>query len=224
MIEETNPLPAACTTVYFVPSENANPELLLFEEKLVLGTTWRRSGETGRKWRQQLRDWYEKYSVDLFAPDRFVRKLIDLKRITVLLRSPIDPFLVRERLRKIVRDRKYHHLRWMIIDILLLPVSLLAVPLPGPNIFGYYLLFRVYSHWKSYHSASRAQFETVDVEVSHKATEVETVLRGTADVKTALQQLRQKYGLRALQEERFIPHSEVFKEMWSRLKIRFAKK
>lgn len=224
MIEETNPLPAACTTVYFVPSENANPELLLFEEKLVLGTTWRRSGETGRKWRQQLRDWYEKYSIDLFAPDRFVRKLIDLKRITVLLRSPIDPFLVRERLRKIVRDRKYHHLRWMIIDILLLPVSLLAVPLPGPNIFGYYLLFRVYSHWKSYHSASRAQFEAVDVEVSHKATEVETVLRGTADVKTALQQLRQKYGLRALQEERFIPHSEVFKEMWSRLKIRFAKK
>jgi len=224
MIEETNPLPAACTTVYFVPSENANPELLLFEEKLVLGTSWRRSGETGRKWRQQLRDWYEKYSIDLFAPDRFVRKLIDLKRITVLLRSPIDPFLVRERLRKIVRDRKYHHLRWMIIDILLLPVSLLAVPLPGPNIFGYYLLFRVYSHWKSYHSASRAQFEAVDVEVSHKATEVETVLRGTADVKTALQQLRQKYGLRALQEERFIPHSEVFKEMWSRLKIRFAKK
>ena len=224
MIEEANSLPAACTTVYFVPSENANPELLLFEEKLVLGTSRRRSGEKGRKWRQQLRDWYEKYSIDLFAPDRFVRKLMDLKRITVLLRSPIDPFLVRERLRKIVRDRKYHHLRWMIIDILLLPVSLLAVPLPGPNIFGYYLLFRVYSHWKSYHSASRAQFEAVDVEVSHKATEVETVLRDTADVKAALQQLRQKYGLRALQEERFIPHSEVFKEMWARLKIRFAKK
>src|SRR5207249_4188958 len=126
MIEEANALPAACTTVYFVPSENANPELLLFEEKLILGSGgWKRSGDKGRKWRQQLREWYEKYSIDLFAPDRFVRKLSDLKRITVLLCSPIDPFLVRERLRKIVRDRKYHHLRWMIIDILLLPVSLL---------------------------------------------------------------------------------------------------
>jgi hypothetical protein len=96
--------------------------------------------------------------------------------------------------------------------------------LPGPNIFGYYLLFRIYSHWKSYHSASNAQFEAVDVEVSCRADEIESLLKTSADTKTALQQLRQKYGLRALQEERFIPHSEVFKEMWSRLKMRIAKK
>jgi Mitochondrial K+-H+ exchange-related len=210
------------TTVYFLPPGEQIPELLLFEEQLVT-PGWKRAEQTGRKFRQRVRELYEKYSVDLFAPDRFVRKLVDLKRITVLLRKPLDPSVVRKRLREIVQDRKYHHLRWMIVDILLLPVSLLAVPLPGPNIFGYYLLFRVYSHWKSFRSASRAQFEAVDVEVSSKATEVEDLLRKNSNVKDALMELRNRYGLRALQEERFIPRSVVFKEMWARLRLRLAK-
>lgn len=224
MENETRAAPVDSMILYFVPPEGTiTPELLLFEEQMIINSGWKRATEKGRRFRQQLREWYEKYSVDLFAPDRFIRKLVDLKRITVLLNHPIDPAIVRTRLKEIVRYRKYHHLRWMIIDISLLPLSLLAVPLPGPNIFGYYLLFRVYSHWKSYRSASRAQLESVDVEVSERATEVRSLLRRMKDTKSALQELRRNYGLRALQEERFIPHSVVYKEFWIRFKQRFAK-
>ena len=63
----------------------------------------------------------------------------------------------------------------------------------------------------------------MDVEVSSKATEVEDLVRTNSDVRNALLELRQKYGLRALQEERFIPHSEVLKEIWVRLKLRLTK-
>lgn len=215
---------SANVILYFVPTDGENsPELLFFEEHTIRGSSWKRTTEKGRRLRRQLRVWYERYSVDLYAPDRFIRKLIDLKNITVRLKSPLDPSLVRDRLKEIVRNRKYHHLRWMVVDILLLPVSLLAAPLPGPNIFGYYLLFRVYSHWKSYRSASRAQFESVDVEVSQKATEVDSFLKEKKDIRSALKELRRKYGLRALQEDRFIPHTEVFRKMWNNLKLRFAK-
>jgi hypothetical protein len=109
----------------------------------------------------------------------------------------------------------------LIVDILLLPLSLLAMPIPGPNLIGYYLLFRVYSHWKAYRSASRTRLDEVDVQVSQQADEVRAALRSSKDVRTALSELRSKYGLRALQEHEFIPQLAAFKEAWLHFKHSF---
>jgi hypothetical protein len=190
--------------LYFPTGEgNSNPELLLFEEKLIAHPPKAKLSHT--KLRHRLKDIYDQYTVDFFATDKFVRKLQSFKKIRVLLTMPIEPAEVRERLRRIVRDRSYHHLRWLIIDSLLLPFAILAMPIPGPNFVGYYLLFRIFSHWKSYRSASRAKLDDVDVLVSNHAKEVSVLFGKTKDIRDALRELRSKYGLRALQEHQFIP-------------------
>ena len=208
--------------LYFAPHEGAeSPELLLFPEEIVRESSLKKASRKGKQIWNKIRDAYESSAVDLFATDRFVRRLRSFKKVTVFLNKPIEPSLVRKRLRQIFQDRSYHHLRWMIIDTLLLPVSLIAFPLPGPNVLGYYLLFRVFSHWKSYRSASNTSMDEVEVLVNEQASDVNAFLRKSKDIRTALRGLRQKYGLRAVQEEKFIPHMEMVKEIWSRLRHHF---
>jgi hypothetical protein len=217
-------LPETDTRIYFVPEEGKHsPELLFFREEDVKDSGWKRASEKGRKVWSRIREYYEHYSIDLFAPDRFVRKLAHFKGITVVLNTPIDPAVVKARLKTIVKNRSYHHLRWLVIDSLLLPLTLLAVPLPGPNVFGYYLLLRIYTHWKSYRSASRTVLDGLNIEVDARAGDVKSLLLKSGDMRTALRELRSRYGLRALQEERFIPQREVFKEMLKRFRRRFVK-
>jgi Mitochondrial K+-H+ exchange-related len=204
--------------LYLAPEQNG-PELLLFDEDFITEHNWKqKASEKGREFFEKAKARYEQVTCDLFASDRFVRRLQRFRKITVLLNQPIDPAVIRNRMKVMMRDRSYHHLRWLILDVLLLPFSLLAMPIPGPNLIGYYLLFRVYSHWKAYRSASRTSLDEVDVQVSQQADEVRAAVRSSKDVRTALGELRSKYGLRALQEHDFIPQRAVFREAWLRFK------
>jgi hypothetical protein len=106
----------------------------------------------------------------------------------------------------------------MLIDAVLLPFTLLMMPVPGPNLIGYYLLFRVYSHWKAYRSASKTNLDEVDIEVNGKADEVREALQKSKDIRTALHELRNRFGLRALQEHQFVPQSSAFREAWKNFK------
>ena len=99
----------------------------------------------------------------------------------------------------------------LIVDILLLPFSLLAMPIPGPKLIGYYLLFRVCSHWKAYRSASRTSLDEVDVQVSQQADEVHAAVRSSR-CSNSIKRIAKQIGLRALQEHDFIPQRTVFRE------------
>jgi K+-H+ exchange-related protein len=216
---------APTAVVYFTPEEGADsPELLLFEESQLRDPNWRqRASQSSKQFWARTKIKMERLTADIFASDRFVRRLKGFHRITVLLNKPIDPALVRERLRIILRDRSYHHLRWLIVDGLLLPLSVLIAPIPGPNVIGYYLLFRVYSHWRGFRAASKTTLDEIDVCVSNRAEEVNSLLRKSKDIKTALQELRRRYGLRALQEHRFISQRSVLREAWTRMKNSLAR-
>ena len=204
--------------LYLAPEQN-RPELLLFDEDFITEPTWKRkASEKGREFFEKAKARYEQVTCDLFAGDRFVRRLGRFRKITVLLNQPVDPAVIRNRMTAMMRDRSYHHLRWLIVDVLLLPLSLLAMPIPGPNLIGYYLLFRVYSHWKAYRSASKTRLDEVDVQVSQQADEVRAAVRSSKDIRTALGELRSKYGLRALQEHEFIPQRTTIHEAWLRFK------
>jgi Mitochondrial K+-H+ exchange-related len=204
--------------LYLAPEQN-EPELLLFDEDFITEPTWKKkASEKSRQFFEKAKARYEQVTCDLFAGDRFVRRLERFRKITVLLNQPIDPAVIRNRMRVMMRDRSYHHLRWLIIDVLLLPLSLLAMPVPGPNLIGYYLLFRVYSHWKAYRSASKTRLDEVDVQVSQQADEVRAAVRSSKDIRTALSELRTKYGLRALQEHEFIPQRTAIREAWLRFR------
>lgn len=47
------------------------------------------------------------------------------------------------------------HLRWLIVDSLLLVLSAALILLPGPNVVGYYFAFRVVGHWLSWRGARK---------------------------------------------------------------------
>src|SRR5262249_4797871 len=68
---------------------------------------------------------FDRFSFEAFAGDRFIRRLRSIRSIKILLGQPIDPQVVRTKLKVMLRDRKYHHLRWLVVDSLLLPLSLL---------------------------------------------------------------------------------------------------
>ncbi len=187
--------------------DEGTPELLFFEEQIIHDSGWKRASEKGRELLHRIKERYERIACEAFAGDRFIRRLQSFRKIHVALNRPIDPVIVRARLRQMLKDRSYHHLRWMIIDLLLLPLSLVIMIIPGPNVIGYYLLFRVFSHWRSYRSATRMQLNDVDVFVDSRAKEVSAFILKTKDLKLALTELRKKYGLRALQEHQFLPQS-----------------
>ena len=187
--------------------DSRTPELLFFEEQIIRDSGWKKASAKGRQLWEKIKERYERVACEAFAGDRFVRRLRSFGRVRVAMNRPIEPALVRAKLKQMMRDRSYHHLRWMIIDLLLLPLSLFIMVVPGPNVIGYYLLFRVFSHWQSYRSASQTSMDNVDVCVDDRAQEVSALLRKTKDIRTGLLELRQKYGLRALQEHQFVPQS-----------------
>lgn len=187
--------------------DSRTPELLFFEEQIIRDSGWKKASAKGRQLWEKIKERYERVACEAFAGDRFVRRLKSFGRVRVAMNRPIEPALVRAKLKQMMRDRSYHHLRWMIIDLLLLPLSLFIMVVPGPNVIGYYLLFRVFSHWQSYRSASQTSMDNVDVCVDDRAQEVSALLRKTKDIRTGLLELRQKYGLRALQEHQFVPQS-----------------
>lgn len=207
-------------TLFYFPAMNLEhtPELVFFEESSIKESGWRKASEKGRQLWERLRDRYETYSLELFATDRFVRRLHAFKKIKVFLNRPVDPAIVRQSLKRIVRDRSYHHLRWMVVDLCILPFSIFLMPIPGPNVIGYYLLYRTYSHWKSYRSASRATLEEIDVHISDRAKEVGSLFHKNKDIKALLRELRQKYGLRALQEQEFLSQGAALRAIWRRRK------
>lgn len=205
--------------LYFTAESGGTPELLFFEENVIREPKWRHiAAAKGRQFRERARARYEQVALEMFASDRFIRKLKKFKKIIVLLNRPIEPAEVRSRLKAMLRDSSYHHLRWLIVDLVLLPFSLLTVPVPGPNLIGYYLLFRVYSHWKSYRSASNAKLDMIDVQVSSQAGEVHAAFAESKDVRAGLEELRRKFGLRALQEHKFIPQMSVLRQSWRRFR------
>jgi|GEM_PF-7117433 len=211
-LEEQNFLPDHSSAKLYLSTENDDPktpELLFFEEEMIRDSSWRKASEKSRALWERIKARYERIACEAFADDRFLRRLHSFRKITVALNRPIDPADVRVRLKKMLRDRSYHHLRWLIIDLLLLPLSLFIMVLPGPNVIGYYLVFRVFSHWRSYRSASQTRLDDLDVCVDDRAQEVSAFLKTAKDLKTGLLELRRKYGLRALQEQQFVPQSAL---------------
>jgi hypothetical protein len=55
----------------------------------------------------------------------------------------------------LARQRRAH-LKWFVIDLLIAPLTLLLMPLPGPNIIGYWFIYRALCHLLAVIGARRA--------------------------------------------------------------------
>lgn len=208
--------------VLFLPVDEGKPELLFYGEDIIRDAIEEPGDQKNRKLWSRVKAWYEHSSVELFAGDRFVRRLGYFRKIKVLLTKPIEITVVKARLQQMLRDQSFHHLRWLLIDIALLPLTFFTMFLPGPNVPFFYLAFRIYSHWMSYRSATHTTLNNLEVEVSGMANEVNALLHSDPDTRSILKELRTRYHIRAFQEHHFIPMKAHMKEVWLKLKQHFS--
>jgi hypothetical protein len=54
-----------------------------------------------------------------------------------------------DQVHRTLREDASRHGRWAIVHAILAPLSLLLMPVPGPNLIGYYFVFRLVGHYLS---------------------------------------------------------------------------
>ncbi len=94
---------------------------------------------------------------------RWIAEAIAEQRLLWQLRHRADATLVHpddltgaqagQLLRRSLQRDWGRHRSWLIVDLLGGIVSIFLIPLPGPNLFGYYFLFRIVGHFLSLRGA-----------------------------------------------------------------------
>ncbi len=89
--------------------------------------------------------------------ESLLRSLRSADRIDVDHPSVMTEHEVRRRWDNYLLGRMWKHRTWLIIDALLCPCSLILVPLPGPNVVGFWLVYRTVLHGLAARGASRCR-------------------------------------------------------------------
>jgi hypothetical protein len=81
------------------------------------------------------------------APDEpLLRSLRGVKAIELVHPSSLDADAVRERWEDYLSSRNRRHAFWLVINALFSPLTLVFAPLPGPNVIGYWFVYRAVCH------------------------------------------------------------------------------
>jgi hypothetical protein len=81
------------------------------------------------------------------AEQRLLWRLRSESHVTAFYPEGLDPARAMETIRGSLASDADRHRRWLVIDTLGMLCSLVLVPLPGPNVPGYYFTFRVVGHF-----------------------------------------------------------------------------
>jgi hypothetical protein len=93
---------------------------------------------------------------ETIAEQRTLWALAKQDRAVLLFPASLGVQEARGALDQALAAARRHHGWWIVIDAPLFLLSALLVPIPGPNIFGYYLGFRLVGHWLSWRGARHA--------------------------------------------------------------------
>jgi Mitochondrial K+-H+ exchange-related len=63
--------------------------------------------------------------------------------------------------KKYLKSRQGRHTFWFVINALVSPLTVLLAPLPGPNLIGYWFVYRAVCHWLARLGARNARSEQV---------------------------------------------------------------
>lgn len=75
-----------------------------------------------------------------------LKRMRRTKKVELVHPARFREQLVKRRFFRFLRRRTMYHTRWLLINLLLLPVSSLMMILPGPNVFFGWNAFRLISH------------------------------------------------------------------------------
>lgn len=99
-------------------------------------------------------EWLQKRT----APDEpLFRSLRGVKTVELVHPTTMDEALTRERWEDYLAGRNRRHTFWLVVNAIFSPLTLLLAPLPGPNVIGYWFVYRAVCHWLARLGASRAR-------------------------------------------------------------------
>ena len=93
---------------------------------------------------------------ETIAEQRTLWALRDQSSVVLRTPSSLETARVRAILEALLAHARSHHLRWLIIDLILFTVSGILFFVPGPNLVAYYIAFRLVGHLQSWRGARQA--------------------------------------------------------------------
>jgi hypothetical protein len=122
--------------------------------QMARAATSRQGDRAGRLTR--LRDWLVCRIAEAIAEQRTLWSLRTLASATFIYPSDLsETSAAAIRGRVLIRARR-HHGWWLLINVGGVALTAVLVLLPGPNLIGYYFLFRVVAHYLSWRGARHA--------------------------------------------------------------------
>jgi hypothetical protein len=113
------------------------------------GASARRAARAPRTFRRRVTDRVVCWLAEKIAEQRLLWHLHRQRTVKALYPDDMTEAGAIEELRRILAEDAQRHGRWAVAHAIGAAVSLLLVPLPGPNLLGYYFTFRLVGHYLS---------------------------------------------------------------------------
>lgn len=172
----------------------------------------RRARLSGTHREAEVRGWWMwiqrrtmRWAAEAVAEQRLLWHLRSSDEAVLVYPSDLAESDAEARLRASLLHDLKRHARWLVVDIVGAGLSLLLVPIPGPNIIGYYFAFRLVAQFFSVRGAR------------HGLNETRWVARGSADLAEvrrlpALPEAEREPALRDIQSRLGLEHLAAFVE------------
>lgn len=148
-----------------------------------------RTENTAREsnWARRMRARMVRWMAAAIAEQRLLWHLRRQQRVTAFHPDDLSETQAMTIVRDTLKRDMSRHRRWLVIDLVGFVISILLVPIPGPNLFFYYFAFRVVGHHLSVRGA-RNGLERVAWQIC--ASESLTDLRRAASLEQPLRERR----------------------------------
>jgi hypothetical protein len=98
-------------------------------------------------------NYYRKLEDRIDPVERVLKAMAGVERFTIYYGPPCDDSRVQEELRSILGRQRIKHIVWFLIDAVVSSVVIVftpvLAPIPGPNVFFYYPVLRMLSHYRA---------------------------------------------------------------------------
>lgn len=96
------------------------------------------------------------------SPDEpLLRSLRSVRAIEIYYPPPLPEEETRSLWTDYLKSRQGRHTFWFVVNALVSPLTVLLAPLPGPNLIGYWFVYRAVCHWLAQLGARQARNEQV---------------------------------------------------------------
>ena len=107
----------------------------------------------GWSWQQRMGERFLRWIAEAIAEQRLLWHLRRQTEVTAVFPEDMPGVAAMAEIRRMLQRDAERHLRWLIIDALLLCVTGIVAIVPGPNVLAYYFGFRVVGHYLSLRGA-----------------------------------------------------------------------